>query len=135
MKVENPGRRAPRIHGELLQLGFKVSEPTISRYLKQLKRRRDEVNAKRWLAVLNHPGEVIAAFDFFTVPTLTFKHCTVSLSSNMGGDAFFIQLHGTFDFRVDRATTKARLSRFPAPYRYVLFDHDAKFGNDAFEFL
>jgi hypothetical protein len=31
MVVENPGWSAPRIHGELLMLGFEVSETTISR--------------------------------------------------------------------------------------------------------
>jgi hypothetical protein len=39
MKAENPGWGAARIHGELLQLGFEVSEPTVSRYLQRLKRR------------------------------------------------------------------------------------------------
>jgi hypothetical protein len=33
MKAENPTWGAPRIHGELLQPGFEVSEPTVSRYL------------------------------------------------------------------------------------------------------
>jgi hypothetical protein len=73
MKAENPRWGAPRIHGELLQLGFEISEPTVSRYLQRLKRRRDEGKAKRWLAFLNNHREVIAAFDFFTVPTLRFR--------------------------------------------------------------
>jgi hypothetical protein len=33
MKRENPTWGAPRIHGELLALGFEISEPTVSRYL------------------------------------------------------------------------------------------------------
>ena len=45
LKAENPGWGAPRIHGELLQLGFMVSEPTVSRYLKRLKGRQDDGNA------------------------------------------------------------------------------------------
>ena len=73
MKTDNPGWGAPRIHGELLQLGFHISEPTVSRYLQRLKRRTDNEKAKRWLAFLNNHREVIAAFDFFTVPTLTFR--------------------------------------------------------------
>jgi hypothetical protein len=63
---------APRIHGELLALGFEVSAPTVSRYLQRLKRRTDQEKAKRWLAFLHNHREVIAAFDFFTIPTLTF---------------------------------------------------------------
>ena len=32
MKSDNPTWGAPRVHGELLQLGFAISEPTVSRY-------------------------------------------------------------------------------------------------------
>lgn len=73
MKAENPSWGAPRIHGELRQLGFEVSEPTVSRYLHSLKRRSDKGKAKRWLAFLNNHREVMVAFDFFTIPTLTFQ--------------------------------------------------------------
>jgi hypothetical protein len=72
MKAENLTWGA-RIHGELLQLGFEISEPTVSRYLQRLKRRCDEGKAKRWLAFLSNHREAIAAFDFFTVPTITFR--------------------------------------------------------------
>jgi hypothetical protein len=34
MAAENPTWGAPRIHGELLKLGFNVSEPTVSRWLR-----------------------------------------------------------------------------------------------------
>jgi len=40
--------------------------------MRRLNSRQDEGKAKRWLAFLNNHREVIAAFDFFTVPTLTF---------------------------------------------------------------
>src|SRR4029077_6282208 len=73
MKADNPTWGAPRIHGELLHLGFEISEPTVSRYLQGLKRHCDEDKAKRWLAFLSNHREVIAAFDFFTVPTITFR--------------------------------------------------------------
>jgi len=73
MKAENPSWGAPRIHGELLHLGFDMSEPTVSRYLQRLKRRHSEAKAKRWSAFLDNHREVIAAFDFFTVPTITFR--------------------------------------------------------------
>lgn len=64
---------APRIHSELLQFGFQISEPTVSRYLQRLKRRTGGEKAKRWLAFLHDHREVMGAFDFFTVPTLTFQ--------------------------------------------------------------
>ncbi len=77
MKRENPTWGAPRIHGELIAVGFEISEPTVSRYLRGLKRNPAESKASQWLAFLNNHREVIAAFDFFTVPTLCFRtlHC------------------------------------------------------------
>jgi putative transposase len=42
MKGENPMWGAPRIHGELVVLGFEISEPTVSRYLRRLKRIPEE---------------------------------------------------------------------------------------------
>ncbi len=70
MVVENPSWGAPRIHGELLMLGFEVSERTISRWMKRAP--RDPDRAKRWLAFLRNHREAIAVMDFFTVPTITF---------------------------------------------------------------
>src|SRR5882724_1734319 len=53
MVAENATWGAPRIHGELLMLGFDVSERTISRWMR--KAPRDPEPAKRWLAfVRNH---------------------------------------------------------------------------------
>jgi hypothetical protein len=63
----------------LLQLGFKIAEPTVSRYLRRLKRRPDEGKAKRWLAFLNNHREAIAAMDFFTVPTARLVFCIAFL--------------------------------------------------------
>jgi hypothetical protein len=68
---ENEGWGAPKIHGELLKLGFVVSERTVARYLRNVQRRSDP--AKRWLTFLQNHREVIVAFDFFTVPTMTSK--------------------------------------------------------------
>jgi hypothetical protein len=39
MVVENPTWGAPRIHGELLMLGFDLCERTISRWMKRAPRR------------------------------------------------------------------------------------------------
>jgi transposase InsO family protein len=119
----------------LLQLGFVISEPTVSRYLQQLKRRGDSNKAKRWLTFLNDHREAIAAFDFFTVPTLMFHvlYC------------FFAIEHGrrkTLHFRGAAHPTSERIVQqlreafaFPCPYRYVIFDRDAKFSPDVREFL
>jgi len=70
MATENPTWGAPRIHGELLKLGFDLSESTVSRWLRRAPRTPDPV--QRWLTFLRNHREAIAAMDFFTVPTLTF---------------------------------------------------------------
>ena len=73
MKRENSTWGAPRIHGELVALGFEISEPTVSRYLRRLKRIPEGSKASLRPAFLNNHRKVIAAFDFFTVPTLYFR--------------------------------------------------------------
>jgi len=61
--------RAPRIHGELQKLGIIVSERTVSRILRTIKRRPSQT----WRTFLqNHVGEIIAV-DFFTVPTIRLR--------------------------------------------------------------
>ena len=71
MAKENPTWGSPRIHGELLKLGLEISERTVSRYLAGVGRRGDA--RKLWLIFLRNHREGIAAMDFFTVPTVTFR--------------------------------------------------------------
>jgi hypothetical protein len=58
MMAENPTWGATRIHGELLMLGFDISERTISRWMKRAL--RDPEPGKRWLAFLRNHREAIA---------------------------------------------------------------------------
>jgi putative transposase len=66
MAVENAGWGAPRIHGELLKLGFEISERTVARYLRRLRRRGDP--GKRWLTFLTNHREVIVPWIFLPCP-------------------------------------------------------------------
>ena len=130
---ENPDWGAPKIHGELLKLGFVVSERSVARYLRRIRRRGDP--AKRWLAFLQNHREVIAAFDFFTVPTVTFQllYC------------FFVIEHGRrriLHFNVTRYPTAEWVVQqlreaFPeaGPYRYAVFDRDSTFHEAVVTFL
>ncbi|PYU20867.1 MAG: hypothetical protein DMG30_19615 [Acidobacteria bacterium] len=52
-------------------LGFDVSEKSISRWMRHAP--RNPQPAKRWLAFLRNHRQAIAAMDFFTVPTVTFR--------------------------------------------------------------
>ena len=128
MVAENPTWGAPRIHGELLKLGFDISERTVSRWVKRASQNPDP--ARRWLAFLRNHREAIAAMDFFTVPTLTFGvlycffvighdrrkilHCNVTRQPN----ALWIvlQLREAWGYE--------------QPHRFLIFDRDAKFSAD-----
>jgi putative transposase len=126
--AENPTWGAPRIHGDLLKLGFHLSETTVSRWLRRILRTPDP--AKRWLTFLRNHREAIAAMDFFTVPTLTFGilYC------------FFVIGHHRrkiLCFNVTRnphALWIVQQMREAWPYvpahRFLWFDHDSKFGTD-----
>ena len=65
------GWGAPRIHGELLKLGFEISEITVSRYMPR--RPVDPDQLKRWIAFLRNHKDAIAAMDFFAVPTASLR--------------------------------------------------------------
>jgi putative transposase len=66
---ENPTWGAPRILSELLLLGHKVGESTVTKYMI----RQPKPPSQTWRTFLeNHAGQ-IAAIDFFTVPTVTFR--------------------------------------------------------------
>ena len=69
MQAENVTWGAPRIHGELLKLGYDVSEATVSKYM----RRHRGPPSQSWRTFLANHAEFVAAIDFFTVPTAAFQ--------------------------------------------------------------
>ena len=72
---ENPTWGAPRIQSELALLGHKVAESTVAKYMV----RQPKPPSQNWRTFLaNHIGQ-IAAIDFFTVPTITFRALYVFL--------------------------------------------------------
>jgi hypothetical protein len=79
MVAENATWGAPRIHGELKMLGFDISERTVLRWMR--KAPRSPESTKRWPTFLRNHREVIAAMDFFTVPTLTHPAACGALQS------------------------------------------------------
>jgi putative transposase len=130
---ENATWGAPKIHGELQKLGFDISERTEARYLQRVRRRSE--SRKAWLSFLRNHREVIAAFDFFTVPTMTFQvlYC------------FFVIEHGRrkiLHFNVTRHPTAEWVVQQlreafseAASSRYVILDRDAKFDTSVVSFL
>jgi transposase InsO family protein len=69
MSLDNPLWGAPRIHGELLKLGFNVGQTTVARYM--AKRRRPP--SQSWKTFLRNHAEGIAALDLFVVPTVELR--------------------------------------------------------------
>jgi transposase InsO family protein len=69
MSLENPLWGAPRIHGELLKLGFQVAQSTVAKYMVN---RRGRPSGQSWWTFLRNHMPEIAAMDLFVVPTLAF---------------------------------------------------------------
>jgi transposase InsO family protein len=125
MGRENPLWGAPRIHGELLMLGFEVAQSTVSKYM--VRGRRPP--SQSWKTFLQNHAEAIAAIDMCVVPTLTFERLFV----------FVVLGHGRRHllwFEVTRHPTAEWLARqiieaFPwasAP-TYLVRDNDGAYGH------
>jgi transposase InsO family protein len=69
MSTENQLWGAPRIHGELLKLGFSVAQSTVAKYM--VKRRGPP--SQGWRTFLRNHAPEVAAMDLFVVPTIGFK--------------------------------------------------------------
>src|SRR5437588_1571049 len=68
MSAENPLWGAPRIHGELLKLGFEVAQSSVAKYMVK----RCGPPSQGWCTFLRNHAPDIAAMDLFVVPTIGF---------------------------------------------------------------
>jgi putative transposase len=125
MAKANPLWGAPRIHGELLKLGINISEKSVSSIMPK---RPPKPPSQTWKAFLKNHIPDIAAIDFFTVPTATFrilfvlvviKHCRRK----------FIHFNATYNPSAEW-TAQQIIEAFPwntAP-KYLLRDRDSIYG-------
>ncbi len=132
-RMSGDGWGAPRIHGELLKLGFTVSEATVSRYMPKRPTEPDQLN--RWLAFLRNHADGIAAMDFFTVPTATLRvlYCWFVIEH---GSRRVLHFNATFNPTSSWVIQQLR-EAFPfdtAP-RHLIFDRDTIFGKDVVRFV
>ena len=130
---ENAAWGAPKIHAELQKLGFTLAERTVARYLRRIIRRGDP--CRKWLAFLENHREGIAAFDFFTVPTVTFRvlYCFFVIEHQRRKILHCnVTPHPTAEWIIQQLR-----EAFPESgrYRYVLFDRDRKFNAEVISFL
>src|SRR5436305_13213799 len=68
MSAENPLWGAPRIHGELLKLGFEVAQSSVAKYMVK----RCGPPSQGWSTFLRNHAPDIAAMDLFVTPTIGF---------------------------------------------------------------
>src|ERR1700747_3612625 len=68
MSVDNPLWGAPRIHGELLKLGFEVAQSSVAKYMVK----RCGPPSQGWSTFLRNHAPDIAAMDLFVTPTIGF---------------------------------------------------------------
>ena len=66
MSAENPLWGAPRIHGELLKLGFEVAQSSVAKYMVK----RSGPPSQGWRTFLRNHAPDVAAMDLFVVPTV-----------------------------------------------------------------
>ena len=105
----------------------------MARYLRRMRRRGDP--ARNWLTFLQNHREVIAAFDFFTVPTVTFRllYCFFVIEH---GRRRILHFNVTEHPRAEWVVQQLR-EAFPeaGPYRYAIFDRDSTFNEEVVTFL
>jgi transposase InsO family protein len=124
MSMENPLWGAPRIHGELLKLGFDVAQSSVAKYM--VKRRGPP--SQGWRVFLRNHAPNIAAMDLFVVPTISFDLLYAFVIVRLGRrDLVWINVttNPTAEW-VARQLTEA----FPwdeAP-RYLIRDRDRIYG-------
>jgi transposase InsO family protein len=125
MSQANPLWGAPRIHGELLKLGFEVAQSTVAKYMT----RRRGPPSQSWKTFLRNHFPDIGAIDMFVVPTIGFKllYGLVIITLQRRRLVWInVTANPTADW-IARQITEA----FPweqAP-RYLIRDRDASYGH------
>jgi transposase InsO family protein len=87
------------------------------------------------LAFLQNHREVIVAFDFFTIPTVTFQllYCFFVIEHGRRKILHFnVTRHPTADWVLQQLRETFSQA---APYRYVILDRDSKFDGEVVAFL
>src|SRR5467141_3848297 len=125
MSIENPLWGAPRIHGELLKLGFEVAQSSVAKYI--VKRRVPP--SQGWCTFLRNHAPDIAAMDLFVVPTIGFDLLYALVIVRLDRrDLVWINVttNPTAEW-IARQTTEA-FPRDDAP-KYLIRDRDRIYGS------
>jgi putative transposase len=126
MSQENPTWGAPRIQSELKLLGYEVVDSTVAKYMIKHKKPPSQT----WRSFLKNHVRQIAAIDFFTVPTVTFRilYCFIVLRHNRRE---IVHFNVTANPNA-RWTAQQITEAFPydAAPKYLIRDRDGIYGKD-----
>jgi len=126
MAKESPLWGVPHIHGEMLKLGYEISESTVMRYMPNMK---DNSTGQTWRTFLkNHSSEIIS-IDYFCVPTISYKllHVLIFLSHDRRKIIHFnVTTNPNSEWAVQQLRNALHDSDMP---KYLIRDRDSKFGN------
>jgi len=125
MSLENPTWGAPRIHSELLLLGYDIVEATISKYMPKTL----QPPSQNWKTFLNNHVHQLASIDFFTVPTATFRilYCFIVLRHEKRKIVHFnITTNPTSLWTAQQIKEAFPFDQAP---KYLLRDRDAIYGH------
>jgi putative transposase len=129
MSRENPGWGAPRIHGELLKLGFNIGETSVSKYLVRSRRPPSQT----WRTFLDNHVKDLVSVDFFTVPTIRFQILYVFLvlaHERRRIVHFAVTAHPTAEWTAQQLRESFPWDSTP---QYLLRDRDRIFGHQFVE--
>jgi transposase InsO family protein len=124
MSRQNPTWGAPRIHGELLMLGFEVAQSTVSKYVPQGRGPRSQ----GWKTFLRNQAQAIAAVDLCVVPTLSFDRLFAFLVLGHGRRQllwFAVTRHPTAEWLARQITEAFPWTSAPT---YLVRDNDRAYG-------
>lgn len=124
MSMDNPLWGAPRIHGELLKLGFEVAQSSVAKYM--VKRRGRPSTG--WRTFLRNHAPEIAAMDFFVVPTIGFDLLYAFVIIRLGRRELVwinVTTHPTAEWIARQLTEAFPWDESP---RYLIRDRDRIYG-------
>jgi hypothetical protein len=124
MSQDNPLWGASRIHGELLMLGFKVAQSTVSKYMRRSRR----PPSQSWKTFLRNHADAIAAIDLCVVPTVTFDRLFAFLVVGHGRRQllwFDVTRHPSAEWLARQITEAFPWASAPA---YLVRDNDRVYG-------
>ena len=124
MSAENLLWGAPRIHGELLKLGFAVAQSTVAKYMV----RKSDPSGQSWGTFLRNHAPHIAAMDLFVVPTIGFDLLSVLVIVQLARrELVWINAtaHPTAEWIAQQIVEAFPWNEAP---RYLIRDRDAIYG-------